>query len=154
MIIYNVIRSNITPTAAQDFFTIISNATRSFGILEVDVEGAFNTSNYTETAFYRVTTVGATGGGAILSQALNPANPASGFSVMSTWVTQPTLAAAPFHNCPANSNGQRYFWRAMPNLSNALWSPGGGSTVAAGIVSLRPITINNAITARAQVGEI
>jgi len=151
MIIYNVVRSNTTPTASQDFYTILANATRSFGILEVDVEGAGTASAYTEIALYRTTTAGNTGGGPITAVPVNPALPASGFTAETTWTTQPTVGAL-IHTCPVNSNGQRYFWRAMPNLSNAIWSPGGA--VAAGMVSLRPITISGAITARLQVGEI
>jgi len=151
MILFNVIRSNTTPTASQDFFTIISNSTRSFGILELDAEGAGTSSAYTETGVYRVTTAGNTGGGAITPVPVNPASSAAGFTVDTTWTTQPTVGSL-IQTMPINSNGQRYFWRAMPNLSNAIWSPGGA--VAAGTVSIRPITISGAITVRAQVGEI
>ena len=93
MLLYNVIRSNVTPTAAQDFFTIISNATRSFAILELDAEGAGTASAYTETGVYRVGTAGATGGGAITPVPVNPALAAAGFTVDTTWTTQPTVGA-------------------------------------------------------------
>lgn len=151
MLLYNIIRSNVTPTASQDFFTIISNATRSFAILELDAEGGGTASAYTETGVYRVGTAGTTGGGAITPAPVNPAQAAFGGVVNTTWSVQPTIGAL-IHTMPINSNGQRYFWRAMPNLSNAIWSPGGA--VAAGTVSIRPITISGAITVRAQVGEI
>jgi hypothetical protein len=151
MLLYNITRSNVTPTASQDFFTIISNATRSFGIIELDAEGAGTASAYTETGVYRVTGAGVTGGGAITPTPVNPALAAFGGVVDTTWTTQPTVGAL-IHTMPINSNGQRYFWRAMPNLSNAIWSPGGATT--AGTVSIRPITISGAITVRAQVGEI
>jgi hypothetical protein len=151
MLLYNIVRSNVTPTASQDFFTIISNATRSFGILELDAEGAGTTSAYTETGVYRVGTAGVTGGGAITPAPVNPAQAAFGGTVNTTWSTQPVIGAL-IQSMPLNSNGQRYFWRAMPNLSNAIWSPGGA--VAAGTISVRPITISGAITVRAQVAEI
>lgn len=153
MLLYNLIRSNALPVSAQDFLTIISAATRSFCILELDGEGAGTASAYTEMGVYRVTTAGTTGGGAIVPTPVNPAQPAFGGVVDTTWTGQPVVAAAgPFHTMPINSNGQRYFWRAMPNLSNALWSPGGA--VAAGSVSIRPITISGNITLRVQLGEI
>ena len=151
MLLYNIVRSNALPVASQDFLTIISNATRSFGILELDAEGAGTTSAYTEMGLYRVTTAGATGGGAIVPTPVNPAQPAFGGVVDTTWTTQPTIGAL-IHTMPINSNGQRYFWRAMPNLSNAIWSPGGA--VAAGTVSVRPITISGNTTVRVQVAEI
>lgn len=151
MLLYNIVRSAVTPTAAQDFMTIISNATRSFGILELDAEGGGTASAYTEMGVYRVTTAGTTGGGAIVPAPVNPAQPAFGGVVDTTWTGQPTIGAL-IHTMPVNSNGQRYFWRAMPNLSNAIWSPGGA--VAAGTVSIRPITISGAITLRVQVCEI
>jgi hypothetical protein len=151
MLTYNIIKSNTTPTAAQDLFTIISNSARSFGIIELDAEGAGTASAYTEMGVYRVGTAGTTGGGAITPVPVNPALAAFGGLVYTTWTGQPTIGAL-IHTMPVNSNGQRYFWRAMPNLSNAIWSPGGA--VAAGSVSFRPITISGAITVRAQVIEI
>ena len=151
MLLYNVIRSNVTPTSASDFFTIISNATRSFGIIELDGEGAGTASAYTETGVYRISGLGTGPGGAITPAPVNPALPAAGFTVDTTYTTQPTVTTL-IQTMAINSNGQRYFWRAMPNLSNAIWSPGGAT--AAGTVSIRPITISGAITIRAQVGEI
>ena len=151
MLLYNITRSNALPVASQDFFTIISNATRSFGILELDGEGAGTTSAYTEMAVFRVGTAGVTGGGAITPAPVNPAQPAFGGVVNTTWSTQPVTGAT-IHSMPINSNGQRYFWRAMPNLSNAIWSPGGA--VAAGTISIRPVTISGNISLRVQVAEI
>lgn len=151
MLIYNVARSNALPVAAQDFMTILSNATRSFGILELDAEGAGTTSAYTELGLYRVTTAGATGSGAVVPAPVNPAMPAFGGVVNTGWTTQPVVGAL-IHNMPLNSNGQRYFWRAMPNLSNAIWSPGGA--VAAGTLSIRPITISGNSSLRVQLAEI
>lgn len=151
MLLYNIVRSNALPVSSQDFMTIISNATRSFGILEIDAEGAGTTSAYTEMGVYRVSSAGTTGGGAITPVPVNPAQAAFGGVVNTTWSAQPTVGAL-IQNLPINSNGQRYFWRAMPNLSNAIWSPGGA--VAAGTVSVRPITISGNTTVRVQVAEL
>lgn len=151
MLLYNIVRSNTLPVAAQDFMTIISNATRSFAIIELDAEGAGTASAYTEMGIYRVSTAGTTGGGALVPTPVNPAQPAFGGVVDTTWAAQPTVGAL-IHTMPVNSNGQRYFWRAMPNLSNAIWSPGGA--VAAGTISVRPITVSGNTTVRVQVGEI
>lgn len=151
MLTYNVARSNVLPVTGQDFLTIISNATRSFGITELDFEGAGNTSNYTEMGVYRVSAAGTTPGGAVTPTPVNPAQPAFGGSTATTYAAQPTIAAL-IHNIPVNSNGQRYFWRAAVNLSNAIWSPGGAN--AAGSISIRPITISGNITGRVQVVEI
>ena len=151
MLLYNVIRSNALPVSAQDFFTIIGAATRSFCILELDAEGAGTASAYTEMGIYRVGTAGTTGATAITPSPVNPAQPAAAALVWTAWTGQPTIGAL-VHTMPINSNGQRYFWRAMPNLSNAIWSPGGN--VAASYLSFRPITISGNTTVRAQIGEI
>ena len=153
MLIYNIVRSNALPVASQDFISISGNATRSYCILELDAEGAGTTSAYTEMGVYRVSAVGTTGGGAITPVPVNVAQPAFGGVVNTTWSAQPTVSAL-IHNMPINSNGQRYFWRAMPNLSNAIWSPGGGTSAAAAQMSIRPITISGNTTVRVQVGEI
>lgn len=151
MLPYNISRSNVLPVAANDYMTIISNASRSFGIIELDFEGAGITSAYTEMGVYRVSAAGTTPGGAIVPTPVNPAQPAFGGVVDTTWSGQPTVSAL-IHTIPVNSNGQRYFWRAASNLFNAIWSPGGGA--AAGTVSIRPITISGNITGRVQVVEI
>lgn len=151
MLFYNVVRSNVLPVTATDFLGVVSAATRSLGIVEIDAEGAGVTSAYTELGIYRVTTAGVTGGAGITPAPLNPAQPAAGFSAFTTWGTQPVLAASPFHNIPLNSNGQRYYWKAN-TFQEVLWSPGGA--VAAGSISVRPISINGNVTVRLKFGEI
>lgn len=151
MLIYNIVRSNALPVSAQDFFTIISNATRSMCLLEVDCQGMGTTSAATEATINRVTTAGVTGASAITPVPVNPAQPAFGGTCFAGWTTQPVVGAV-IQNLAINSNGQRVFWRAMPNFSNAIWSPGGAT--AAGSLSIRPITISGNWSIRAQVGEI
>ena len=151
MLLYNLIRSNLLPVASTDLATIISSAVRSFCILEIDIEGAGAASAFTELGLYRVGTAGITGSGAVVPAPVNPAQPAFGGVVNTAWSTQPVVGAL-VQNIPLNSNGQRYFWRAMPNLQNAIWSPGGA--VAAGTLSLRPLTVNGNISLRLLLGEI
>lgn len=155
MLIYNINRVKSVPVASQDLISISGNATRSYCVLEIDVEGAGTTSAYDEVAVYRVSAVGTTGGGAITPTPVNVAQPAFGGVVNTTWSAQPTVSAV-IHSIPVNANGQRYFWRAMPNLSNAIWSPGGGTAAAAAQMSIRPVgTPSGAnLTLRVQIGEI
>lgn len=152
MHLYNVMRSNVALSTTNDFFTIISASVRSFIVLEVDVEGDGNTSTYNEAGIYRVGTAGVTGGGAITPAPLSPTAPAFTGVVNTTWSTQPVVGAL-IHNIPVNANGQRYFWRANPNLNNALFSPGGA--VAAGTLSVgRSISGTSNVSIRLQVAEI
>ena len=153
MILYNASRSNALPVSAQDFLTLIGNATRSFGVLEVDMQGMSTASAATEAGLYRVSAAGTTGSGAVTPAPVNPASPAFGGLVWSGWTGQPTTSGLA-QNIPANANGQRYFWRAAPNLFNAIWSPGGGTAAPAAYISLRPLTISGNWSARVQLAEI
>lgn len=157
MMIYNVQRQNVALSTTADFMTLISGATRSFLILEIDAEGDGTSSLYNEFAIYRVATAGTTGSGAITPVAIDTPNmtgttPAIAFSgtVNTAWSGQPTLGAL-IHQCPINNNGQRYFWRANPNLSNAIVVPGGAN--AAGSVSLRSVTGTGNTSIRLQIAE-
>lgn len=153
MHLYNVQRSNTALSTTNDFFTIISAAARSIGILEIDAQGMGNTSAANECGIYRVGTAGVTGGGAITpTPAASPTAPAFTGVVNTTWSTQPVVGAL-IHPIPINANGQRYFWRANPNLSNAIWSPGGAN--AAGSFSCgRSLTGTSNISLRVQIAEI
>lgn len=159
MMIYNIIRSNVALSTSNDFFTVISGASRSFLVLEIDAEGDGNTSSYNEFGIYRVATAGTTGGGAITPVPVDAPNltgttPAIAFSgtVDTTWSTQPTVGSL-IHNVPLNANGQRYFWRANPNLSNAIVVPGGAN--AAGSISVgRSLSGTSNISLRLMVAEL
>ena len=152
MLFYNIVRSNFLPVAATDIFTIISNATRSFGITEIDITGMGTTSAANELGLFRVTTAGVTGSSPIVPAPTNPAFAAFGGVVNTVWATQPVDAATPFHNMPLNNAGQRYQWTSQLNAAKILWSPGGA--VAAGTVSARAITVSGNVSARVQVVEI
>lgn len=160
MIIYNISRQNVTLSGTTPFLTIVSGATRSFLIIELDVEGDSNASAYNELGLYRVTTAG-TGGATAISTPPAPVDspnltgttPALAFSgaANSTYATTQAVPGALVHNIPVNANGQRYFWRANPNMSNAIVVSGGG--LAAGSITFAPISGTSPISIRVQVAE-
>jgi hypothetical protein len=160
MMIYNVQRSNVALSTSNDFMTLISGATRSFLILEIDAEGDGTASSYNEFGLYRVGTAGSTGGGAITPVPVDAPNmtgttPAIAFSgtVDTTWTTQPTVGGL-IHNVPLNSNGQRYFWRCNANNNNAIVVSGGAN--AAGSISVRGISGSGTgnVSIRLQIAEL
>lgn len=158
MIIYNVQRQNVALSTTADFMTIIAGASRSLLILEVDAEGDGTASAYNEFGLYRVTTAGTTGASAITPVPVDSPNmtgttPALAFSglVYTAWTTQPTVGNL-IQQCPVNSNGQRYFWRANPNLSNAIVVPGGNN--AAATISVRSISGTGNVSIRIQFAEL
>jgi hypothetical protein len=154
MLIYNVIRSNVALSTTTDFFTLVTNGTRSILILEIDAEGDATASTYNECGIYRVTTTGATGGGAITPTAIDQPQAANvaQFSVWTTWTTQPAVGAL-IHNIPINANGQRYFWRANPNMSNAIPVQGSGPAIAGTCSVGRSISGTSNISLRLQIAE-
>jgi hypothetical protein len=152
MHVYNVQRSNAALSTTNDFFTIISAAARSFGILEIDAQGQGTASAANEIGIYRVGTAGVTGGGAITPAPISPTSPAFTGVVNTTWSTQPVVGAV-VHQIGLNANGQRYFWRCNANLNNAIWSPGGAN--AAGSLSCgRSLVGTSNASLRVQVAEI
>jgi hypothetical protein len=159
MIIYNVRVSGALSTTTTPIATIISGATRSFLVLEVDLEGMGTASQANEVGIYRVGTAGVTGSGALTFTATDTPNmtgttPALAFSGtgFGGYSTQP-IAGALVVNIPINANGQRYFWRANANLNNAVSVPGGNN--AAGSIGLFPInTAGGTVTGRIQLAEI
>jgi len=159
MIIYNLRVSGTLSTTTTPIATIISGATRSFLVLEVDLEGMGTASQANELGIYRIATAGVTGGGAITavtpeSPNMTGTTPALAFSgtAFASYSTQP-IAGALAQNIPINANGQRYFWRCNPNLNNAIVVPGGNN--AAGSVGLFPInTAGGTVTGRIQIAEM
>lgn len=158
MIIYNArFSGTLEATLLIPIFTIISGATRSFLMLEVDAEGMGTSSAANEFGVYRIATAGTTGGGAVTPTTPEAPNmtgttPALAFSgtAFASYATQP-IKGALAQNVPINSNGQRYFWRCNPNLNNAIVVPGGNN--AAGSLGLYTISGTGVITGRAQVAE-
>lgn len=158
MIIYNVRVSGALSVVTTPIATIISGATRSFLVIEVDLEGMGTASQANEVGIYRVATAGVTGSGALTFTATDVPNmtgttPALAFSGtgFGGYSTQP-IAGALAVNIPINANGQRYFWRANANLNNAVAVQGGNN--ALGSIGLFPInTAGGTVTGRIQIAE-
>lgn len=161
MMLYNIVRNNVTLSGTTPLFTIVPNL-RSLLLLEIDVEGDGTASAYNEMALYRVLASG-TGGATANTNVAQPVDQpnmtgttpllALAAAVNTTYATtQPTFTAtAPVHNIPINSNGQRYFWRANANLNNAIViAP---LATNAGLV-LAPITGTGIVSVRLQVAEL
>ena len=134
--------------------TIIAGAVRSFLILEVDFEGMGTSSGANELGIYRVATAGVTGSNALTFTGTDSPNvgavtfSGTGFF---TYATQP-VAGALVHSFGFNTNGQRYFWRANPNLNNAIVVPGGNN--AAGSVAVFPVSGGGTGVGRVQIAEL
>ena len=180
MLVYNVsFTSTTVPTANTFIASLYTQSTtavatgRSVMILEVDIEGGNNTSMYSEIGFFRlasITGTAATGfSGSTPSVAVDNTAPTAActwsvgpFTAGTTGPTAlsaPTLATNPVHRIGINGNGQRYFWRANPNLNNAIVVPGTGvlsNTAFAGGLFLASITAGttNPISGRIQFAEM
>ena len=154
MQIYNVRIPQFTLAATTTAFgTIVSAATRSFLVMEMDFEGMGTASAFNEVGLYRVATAGITGSAALTFTSVdaNSTIPAFAGTGFAAYATQP-VAGALLQNMPLNSNGQRYFWRCNPNLNNALVVPGGA--VAAGSIMLAPISGTGSVSGRMQLAEM
>lgn len=159
MIVYNArFSGTLEATLLIPIFTLISGATRSLLVTEVDAEGMGTSSLANEFGIYRVGTAGVTGGGAVTPTTPEAPNmtgttPALAFSgtAFASYTTQP-IKGALTQNVPINSNGQRYFWRCNPNMNNAITVPGGNN--AAGSVALYTLSGTGVVTGRMQFGEL
>lgn len=158
MIVYNVRVAGTVGTTTTALATLISGATRSFLVLEVDLEGTGTASASNEIGIYRVGTAGVTGAGALTFTTVESPNmtgttPALAFSGtgFGSYTTQP-VAGALIQNIGLNANGQRFFWRANPNLNNAITVPGGNN--AAGSVALFPLSGSSTFVGRIQIAEM
>jgi len=158
MIPYNVRVSNVALSTSADLLTLIGGASRSFLITEFEAEGDGTSSAYNEFGFYRVATAGVTGSGAVTPIAVDSPNltgttPALAFSglVYTAWSTQPTLGNL-IQNVAVNANGQRVFWRAEANYSNAIVVPGGNNAAAS--ISVRSISGTSNVSLRIQIREL
>jgi len=118
---------------------VFPGTNRSFLLTEIDCQGQGTASANSEFAIFRTITSAAAGA---LSTVVTPqptvslgtAPAFSGSAGQGSFATtQPTLAANPFYTFGLNVNGQRYFWRANPNLDNALDVPGTATALLNGI---------------------
>ena len=131
--------------------TIIGAATRSMLIRELDFQGMGNASGANELGLYRVGTAGVTGSNALTFSPTHPSAPAFAGTGFFTYSTQP-IAGALVHPLGLNTNGQRYFWRANPNLDNAIVCPGGNNAAAS--IAVFPISGSGTGVGRIQLSEL
>lgn len=140
---------------------VFPGTNRSFLLTEIDAQGQATASANSEFAIFRTITTAAVGA---LTTVVTPqpttsvaTNPTfSGSAGQGSFATtQCTLAGAPIFTFGLNANGQRYFWRANPNLDNAIDVPGTATALLNGL-ALVQIGGSAAIAAgfRLQLSEI
>lgn len=152
MIIYNAQIPQFTLAAATTAFgTIIAAALRALLLIEFDFQGRGTASADNEVGLYRVGTAGVTGASALVFTPTDVPNPAFAGTGFAAYTTQPVKGAL-MQNMPLNANGQRYFWRANPNLNNVHTVPPGNNAAAS--VTLMPIAGTSSVGGRIQLAEI
>jgi hypothetical protein len=112
---------------------------RSHLIAEIDIQGQGVASANSLFGVFRTITAAAAGALTTVltaqpnvSLGTNPVFSGSG-GQGSFATTQPTLATAALRTLAANANGQRYYWKANPNLDNAIDVPGTATALLNGI---------------------
>lgn len=157
MMVYNFrIASTATLAAGTNIFLLLTNVaagtSRSAIITEIDFEGAGTSSGYAEIGLYRLSAA-ATAGTAVTGVPID--SPSSAPTASTTGSTAPTggTVSALVHSFGINGNGQRYFWRANPNLNNAIVVP--PTTAPANAIMIQCIAINTApvVSGRIQIAE-
>jgi hypothetical protein len=142
---------------------IFPGTNRSFVLLEIDGEGSGSASAPSTFSVFRTVTPAAAGALTTVVTAqptvLLATPPAfTGSAGQGSFATtQPTLAGAALFNLSANANGQRYFWRANPNINNAIDFPGTATALQNGLVLCQVVAAGTAVMAaqfRIQIGEI
>lgn len=112
---------------------------RSHCLVEVDGEGQGVASANALFGLFR--TITAAAAGALSTVVVGQPNTSlttqptfSGSAGQGSFATtQPTLAGAPIRTFGQNANGQRYYWRANPNLDNAIDVPGTATALLNGL---------------------
>lgn len=144
---YNIaVGGTLEATALVALFTIINGSVQAGLLVEYDLEGSGTSSAFAEMGLYRVGTAGTTGGGALTATPTNAGYAAWAGTAFGSYSTQP-IKGALVKNIPFNANGQRVYWRANPNLNNAISMPAGNVAAA----SLAAFTISGTSTFRGSV---
>ena len=145
MSVYSTTVSNSSiSSTTNDIISITPAANAMIQIIEFTVAGAGTASSAAQINLYAVTTVGATGSGALNIANFNPYAPAAASTAFSGWTTQPVVG---FILVPltVNANGGIYRWVARPGEEitciNAATTGGGNVNKACSIrASLAPST--------------
>lgn len=102
---------NVTPTAGNDALTIVAAAGRRVRLVSVAATGRGTTSAAQGLEVSRATTAGITGTGGITPTPVEHSDqPASAFTALTTWATQPVVPA----------NGWPVGWNAIGGY--AMWN--------------------------------
>jgi len=131
---YSATVSGATPSTTNDTMTITgaSASTPYAQIIEVSVSGMGTASAANELGLFNVTTVGATGSGAITPNKFSPFSVAAVAVINTGWTTQPTVGGE-LIALGCNSNGGIYRWVARPGEEISLY----GNAANGGQYSLR-----------------
>lgn len=149
---YNIrVSGTLEATALVALFTIISGSVESNLLTEYDFQGMGTSSAANELGLYRVGTAGVTGSGALTVTPTNVGYTAWSGTAFGGYSTQP-IKGALIQNVPINANGQRVFWRANPNLNNAIQVKAGNN--AAGSLAGYTISGTAVVTGRLQLAAI
>jgi hypothetical protein len=143
-------------------FIVFPGTNRSFLLTEIDLQGMGTSSADAEFAIFRTITTAAVGAlttvivGQPTSSVATPPTFSGSAGQGSFATTQPTLAGAPLYTIGGpNANGQRYFWRANPNLDNAIDVPGTATSLLNGLAIVQiGGTAAVAAAGRVQLSEI
>jgi len=121
--VYSVSRAGITPTAGNDYFTFINNASRKARVLEVII-GSEGTASAAARAVWQRSTGGTTGASAITPEKFDQLSPASGVfaNIWTAWTAQPTLSGNPTLTWGWNAFGGFIDWKAAPGEEIVLGS--------------------------------
>lgn len=156
MIIYNMRIPTVTPTATAtpNLANIFPGTVKSFLLLELDFEGQGTSSGAAEFGIYRTTTAAATPGTTLTPVPIEQLAtlPAFTGAAAVSYTTVPGLGTL-VHSFGLNANGQRYFWRANPNLNNAI-VVSGNTALTAGLSLILVAGSLNPISGRMQLAEL
>jgi hypothetical protein len=168
MMVYNFqIPTTATLATGTSIFLLIANAaagtSRSAMITEIDFEGAGSASGFCQIGLFRLTAVATAGSTAVVGQSVDsPLLSGTGQTLQAatTGSTAPTggtvATGGPVHSFGLNFNGQRYFWRANPNLNNAIVIPPTASPANQILVQCIVVGAGTAapVTGRIQINEL
>ena len=165
MLIYNI-RVPVTSlsvgagTATTTYFLLATGTAipaKSFLVVELDFEGSLQSSGYAELGLYRAATA-YTAGSAVTPVSIDqPVTATAAATSASSAPTAGTYTTAnPVHNFAINANGQRYFWRANPNLNNAIVVTAGTSPANQLVLATTasPLQGTVSISGRIQIAEL
>lgn len=139
MSVYTVSRSNVTPSAGQDIFTVSSASGRRVKLKYISAKSMGTVAAANELIVSR-SSGGATGGGALTPQKQDPDAPASAFTVETTWGTQPTLDSGTPHRLsfPGNGGMDQMYWAPGDEIVER---NGGRISVRQGIGTSTPVSV-------------